>query len=100
MRAKNLGFRQTGTVSLTGRVDNPRQNELSSSRGLHPSPSYSNNRTIALEWLAAKSIVYKELNHKLTISAGIFPLLTAGIFPLLSIGPVHFRLLGYFSLTH
>ena len=32
---KNLGFRQTGTISLTGRVDNPRQNELSSSRGLH-----------------------------------------------------------------
>ena len=40
MRTKNLGFRQTGTISLTGRVDNPRQNELSSSRGLH-TPSYN-----------------------------------------------------------
>ena len=35
MRTKNLRFRQTGTISLIGRVDNPRQNELSSSRGLH-----------------------------------------------------------------
>ena len=35
MRTKNVGFRQPGTISLTGRVDNPRQNELSSSRGLH-----------------------------------------------------------------
>ena len=37
MSSKNLGFRQTGTISLTGRVDNPRQNELSSiERPTHP----------------------------------------------------------------
>ena len=37
MRSKNLGLRQTGTISLTGRVDNPRQNELSSiERPTHP----------------------------------------------------------------
>ena len=35
MRSKNLGMRPSGTTSLTGRVDSPRQNELSSSRGLH-----------------------------------------------------------------
>ena len=35
MRSKNLGMRPSGTTSLTGRVDSPRQNELSSLRGLH-----------------------------------------------------------------
>ena len=35
MRSKNLGMRPSGTTSLAGHVDSPRQNELSSSRGLH-----------------------------------------------------------------
>ena len=35
MRTQHLGFRQTGTISLIGRVESLRENELSSCRGRH-----------------------------------------------------------------
>ena len=62
MRTKNLGFRQTGTISLTGRVDNPMQNELSSSRGLHTPLLYLFD-PFCIKWPLAKGRVGHHQHH-------------------------------------